>query len=197
MLSLSILRPRKMLRNVFLWEKNMNFKGLYLNFYEMNFNFFYGLVNGFFHPPLPNLPELNKTEECLVAARLLFQQIWEITWFAGAKTFVGQVINVPVDPGSLLKVLLRKLSDNLILNLCVKKHIFHKSGPFCSLVNVLSLRKWLAYLAKSPLYKRWNLGPRSSWTANSDKKYMELNGVALNVNKPYVTSRKTAFHKDK
>ncbi len=27
----------------------------------------------------------------------------------------------------------------------------------------------------------------SSWTANSDKKYMELNGAALNVNKPCVT----------
>ncbi len=30
----------------------------------------------------------------------------------------------------------------------------------------------------------------SSWTANSDKKYMELNGAALNVNKPCATFRK-------
>ncbi len=37
----------------------------------------------------------------------------------------------------------------------------------------------------------------SSWTANSDKKYMELNRAALNVNKPCVTSLKTAFPKDK
>ncbi len=37
----------------------------------------------------------------------------------------------------------------------------------------------------------------SSWTTNSDKKYMELNGAALNVNKLRVTSRKTAFPKDK
>ncbi len=35
------------------------------------------------------------------------------------------------------------------------------------------------------------------WTANSDKKYMELNGAALNENKPCVTSPKTAFPKDK
>ncbi len=41
-------------------------------------------------------------------------------------------------------------------------------------------------------YANW-----SSWTANSDKKYMKLNGAALNVNKPCVTSRKTAFPKDK
>ncbi len=41
------------------------------------------------------------------------------------------------------------------------------------------------------------LRPWSSWTANSDKKYMELNGAALNVNKPCVTSRKTTFLKDK
>ncbi len=41
------------------------------------------------------------------------------------------------------------------------------------------------------------LRPWSSWTASSDKKYMELNGAALNVNKPYMTSRKTAFSKDK
>ncbi len=41
------------------------------------------------------------------------------------------------------------------------------------------------------------LRPWTSWTANSDKKYMELSGAALNVNKPCVTSRKTAFPKDK
>ncbi len=33
--------------------------------------------------------------------------------------------------------------------------------------------------------------------SNIDKKYMELNGAALNVNKPRVTSRKTAFPEDK
>ncbi len=33
--------------------------------------------------------------------------------------------------------------------------------------------------------------------AISDKKYMELNGAALNVNKPCMTSQKTAFPKDK
>ncbi len=41
------------------------------------------------------------------------------------------------------------------------------------------------------------LRPWSLWTANSDKKYLELNGAALNVNKPCVTCRKTAFPKDK
>ncbi len=41
------------------------------------------------------------------------------------------------------------------------------------------------------------LRPWSSWTANSDKKYMVLNGATLNVNKPRVISRKTAFLKDK
>ncbi len=41
------------------------------------------------------------------------------------------------------------------------------------------------------------LRPWSSWTANSDMKYMELNGAALSVNKPCVTSRKTTFPKDK
>ncbi len=40
------------------------------------------------------------------------------------------------------------------------------------------------------------LRPWSSWTADSDKKYVELNGAALNVNKPLVTSQKTAFTKD-
>ncbi len=40
---------------------------------------------------------------------------------------------------------------------------------------------------------RATLRPWSSWTANSGQKYMELNGAALNVNKPCVTSRKTAL----
>ncbi len=64
---------------------------------------------------------------------------------------------MPIELGLLLKVLPRKLSNNLVLNVCMKKYIFHKSGPFHSLVNVSSLRKWLAYLAKSPLYERWNV----------------------------------------
>ncbi len=42
-----------------------------------------------------------------------------------------------------------------------------------------------------------SLWPWSSCTANSDKKYMELNGAALNVNKSCATFRKTAFLKDK
>ncbi len=41
------------------------------------------------------------------------------------------------------------------------------------------------------------LRPWSSWTANRDKKYRELNGAALNVNKPCVTSWKRGFPKDK
>ncbi len=45
--------------------------------------------------------------------------------------------------------------------------------------------------------KNGRLRPWSSWTANSDKKYMEVNGAALNVSKKCVTSRKTAFPKDK
>ncbi len=47
------------------------------------------------------------------------------------------------------------------------------------------------------IVKHHRLRPWSSWTANSDKKYTELNGVELNVNKPCVTSQKTAFLKDK
>ncbi len=42
-----------------------------------------------------------------------------------------------------------------------------------------------------------SLRPWSSWTANSDKKFMELNGAALNVYKPCATFQKTAFLKDK
>ncbi len=42
-----------------------------------------------------------------------------------------------------------------------------------------------------------DLWPWSSWTANSDKKCVKLNGAALNVNKPCVTSRRTTFPKDK
>ncbi len=32
--------------------------------------------------------------------------------------------------------------------------------------------------------------------ARTDKKYMELNGATLNVNKPCITAQKTAFRKD-
>ncbi len=45
--------------------------------------------------------------------------------------------------------------------------------------------------------KEIGLRPWSLRTANSDKKYMELNGASLNVNKLCVTSWKTASPKDK
>ncbi len=51
--------------------------------------------------------------------------------------------------------------------------------------------------SKSSSYLHPPLRPWNLWTANSDKKYTELNGAALNVNKPRVTSPKTAFLKDK
>ncbi len=57
----------------------------------------------------------------------------------------------------VVKSLPHKLSDDLVLNVCIKKYIFHKSGSFCNLVNVSSLRKWMAYLAKSPLYEWWHI----------------------------------------
>ncbi len=50
----------------------------------------YATVSGFFYLSLSNLPELNMIEAYLGATRLLFQLIREITWFAGAKKFVGK-----------------------------------------------------------------------------------------------------------
>ncbi len=49
--------------------------------------------------------------------------------------------------------------------------------------------RWGGAAIKSEAYNLW---PWSSWTANSDKKYMELNGAALNVNNPWVIFQKTA-----
>ncbi len=63
-----------------------------------------------------------------------------------------------------------------------------------TIASVLSIEKAHLLLI---LYGRYCLRPWSSQTTNSDKKYMELNEAALNVNKPCVTSRKTAFPKDK
>ncbi len=39
------------------------------------------------------------------------------------------------------------------------------------------------------------LRPWNSWTVNSDKKYMELNGAALNVNKPRDFSENSLFER--
>ncbi len=72
----------------------------------------YATVNGFFYQPLSNFSKMNVIEEHFVAVLLPFQQIQKITWFAGAKKFVGQAINVPVGQGLLLKVLSLKLSDS-------------------------------------------------------------------------------------
>ncbi len=66
------------------------------------------------------------------------------------------------------------------------------------LITIVWLQRTLTDIRSK--YRFWSISrlwPWSSWTANNDKKYMELNGAGLNVNKPCVISRKTAFPKDK
>ncbi len=82
-----------------------------------------------------------------------------------------------------------------------------KNGPYFSrfLYRVSKLTDFLRILQFFDFFSTFiivignhhRVRPWSSWTASSDKKYMELNGAALNVNKPCVTSRKTAFLEDK
>ncbi len=70
------------------------------------------------------------------------------------------------------------------------------AGPASSTLVKLSLNCLIIHWLP-PLLYLYLLRPQSSWAANSDKKYTELNGAALNVNKPSVTSRKTDFPKHK
>ncbi len=69
---------------------------------------------------------------------------------------------------------------------------FRNFRIFYGICNFLIFSTFFIIIGNHYMLRPWN-----SWTANTDKKYIELNGAAFNVNKPCVTSRKTARPKDK
>lgn len=67
---------------------------------------------------------------------------------------IGQIINVPVDVSAMVKELPRQLDDDCAFNVCIKKHMIHKSSYLSGYVKKGTVKAWLNYLVATPLYRR-------------------------------------------
>lgn len=64
------------------------------------------------------------------------------------------MINVPVDVNEMVHSLPRRLDDDYAFNVCIKKHLIHKSNYLRGYVKKSVVKAWLRYLIDTPLYKR-------------------------------------------
>ncbi|XP_062714004.1 uncharacterized protein LOC134290817 [Aedes albopictus] len=74
--------------------------------------------------------------------------------YSGSYTIIGQVINVPVDVDEMVRALPRELEDDYAFNVCIKKHLIHKSNYLSGFVKKSVVKAWLEYLVTTPLYRR-------------------------------------------
>ncbi|XP_055623676.1 uncharacterized protein LOC129767083 [Toxorhynchites rutilus septentrionalis] len=111
--------------------------------------------NGFRYPSYPpDLPPLNPICERLISPRLPFMQIRRLRRAQGSYTIIGQVINIPVDVDEMVRELPRELEDDHAFNVCIKKHLVHKSHYLSGFVKKSDVKKWLEFLITKPLYRR-------------------------------------------
>nr|XP_029713677.1 uncharacterized protein LOC109418586 [Aedes albopictus] len=112
--------------------------------------------NGFKFPDYPSdppLPPLDPISERFISPRLPFMQIRRLRFAAGSYGIIGQVINVPVDVDQMVKELPRQLDDDRAINVCIKKHLVHKTSYLSGWVKKATIRAWLQYLVTTPLYR--------------------------------------------
>ncbi|EDS32999.1 tetratricopeptide repeat protein, tpr [Culex quinquefasciatus] len=113
------------------------------------------ITNGFTYPELPtDMPHLDIITERLISARLPFMQIRRLCHARGSYSILGQVINVPVDVNEMVRSLPRQLDDDYAFNVCIKKHLIHKSNYLRGFVKKSVVKAWLRFLIDTPLYKR-------------------------------------------
>lgn len=75
----------------------------------------------------------------------------------------GQIINVPVDVDTMVRILPRSLDDDYALNVDLKKNILQKTPYLRRFVKKSSVHAWLQSLVNQPLYKLYNI--EYDWSA--------------------------------
>lgn len=111
--------------------------------------------NGFTYPDIPpNLPPLDPIAKRLVSPRLNFMQLRRLRHAAGSMAIVGQIINIPVDVVQMVNELPRQLDDDYAFNVCIKRHLIHKSSYLSGYVKKHTVKAWLEYLCTTPLYRQ-------------------------------------------
>ena len=78
---------------------------------------------GFEYPPKPtHLPPLDDISARLISPRLPFMQVRRLQHDTGAKAIVGQIVNLPVDVGDMIRRLPRNVDDDCAINVHIKKN---------------------------------------------------------------------------
>lgn len=168
-------------------------------------------INGFTFPPYPtHLPPLDPISERLISPRIPFMQIRRLRYLNGSKGIIGQVINLPVDINSMVEQLPRQLDDDYAFNVHIKKHLIHKSSALEGYVKKATVKLWLRYLKKKPLYENIQIDDSllDTYTdeepmdvvddENGNNNFDECKNDYENMNEPYIeeTSEDPADIKD-
>lgn len=124
--------------------------------------------NGFAYPDFPaDLPTLDCITERLISPRLPFMQIRRLRYEHGSKSIIGQVVNVPVDVNNMVSQLPRHLDDDYAFNVNIQRMLIHKSSYLKGHVKKTTVKQWLAYLLKTPLYRLYKIAVNDSFFDNN------------------------------
>ncbi|GFV16004.1 ATP-dependent DNA helicase [Trichonephila clavipes] len=106
--------------------------------------------------------------ERLVSPRIPFMQIRRLRHVNGQYGIFGQIINVPVSIDSMVRTLPRNLSDDLCINVHIKRKKIHNSSYLHGIINKGTIKIWLQFLLKSPLYTMYDIEIDESFFENND-----------------------------
>ncbi|XP_049318190.1 uncharacterized protein LOC105232370 isoform X10 [Bactrocera dorsalis] len=125
--------------------------------------------NGFSYPKIPShLPKLNLVEQRLISPRIPFMQIRRLRHVHGQYGIYGQIINVPIEVNTMVSHLPRNINDDHCVYVHLKKKLIYKSSYVHGLINLNSIKKWLTYLVKTPLYIYHNITIDNTFLNNNN-----------------------------
>ena len=86
---------------------------------------------------------------------------------------IGQIVNIPVCVNNMCLQLPRHLDDDYSFNIHIKRKLLHKTSYLSGLIKKSTVKKWLNYLLKTPLYKKYNITVDNSFLDSIDKNINE------------------------
>jgi hypothetical protein len=108
--------------------------------------------NGYVYPLKPtHLPKLDPLTKWLISPQISYMQIRHLR-HEGSYGIIGQVINVPPNVDTMVRSLPRFMDDDYAFNVNLKRNIIHKSSYLGCSIKKSTVKGWLQYLFKQPLY---------------------------------------------
>ena len=131
-------------------------------------------------PVRPHELEHHQLEEILIALRIRFMQICELSR-GGQLSVKGNVVNVPVDIQPTVNALPRQLDINVIVPMNLKKKLIYKKSDFTENVRPAAVISGLHWLMKnSDLYKNVGIVIEKDWVAKVSQNEKSMNKSHMN-----------------